>query len=89
VRRRVPERTCVGCARQRPAAELVRVVAAEDGELKVGRTLPGRGAWFCRESAAECARLAGRKSRLARALRRPLAEGALDRLCAELAAISR
>jgi predicted RNA-binding protein YlxR (DUF448 family) len=40
-------RTCAGCGRKAPQSELVRF-AAVDGELKQGRTLPGRGVYTCR-----------------------------------------
>jgi predicted RNA-binding protein YlxR (DUF448 family) len=42
-----PVRTCAGCGRRAPQAELLRF-AAVDGELRPGRTLPGRGAYTCR-----------------------------------------
>jgi len=42
-----PERTCVGCGRKAPQAELVRF-AAVTGRLTPGRTLPGRGVYTCR-----------------------------------------
>ena len=45
-----PERTCTGCGRKAPQAELVRF-AAPDGVLVSGRTQPGRGAYTCRRLA--------------------------------------
>jgi predicted RNA-binding protein YlxR (DUF448 family) len=42
-----PVRTCAGCGRKAPQAELLRF-AAVDGELTPGRTLPGRGVYTCR-----------------------------------------
>jgi predicted RNA-binding protein YlxR (DUF448 family) len=41
------ERTCAGCGRKAPQAELVRF-AARDGRLVAGRTELGRGAYTCR-----------------------------------------
>ena len=41
-----PERTCAGCGRKAPQAELVRF-AAPDGVLVRGRTQRGRGAYTC------------------------------------------
>jgi len=57
-----PVRTCIGCRRRAPAAELIRVVATREADgahtivVDVRRRLPGRGAWLhdapsCRESA--------------------------------------
>jgi predicted RNA-binding protein YlxR (DUF448 family) len=42
-----PERTCAGCGRKAPQAELVRF-GAVDGRLHEGRTIPGRGVYTCR-----------------------------------------
>jgi len=42
-----PQRSCVGCGRVGPQAELLRFVAV-DGLLQQGRALPGRGAYTCR-----------------------------------------
>lgn len=41
-----PERTCVGCGRKAPQADLVRF-GSVDGHLTAGRTVPGRGAYTC------------------------------------------
>jgi predicted RNA-binding protein YlxR (DUF448 family) len=42
-----PVRTCVGCGRKSPQAELVRF-AAVAGQLVRGDGRPGRGAYTCR-----------------------------------------
>ncbi|HEX6490284.1 MAG TPA: YlxR family protein [Gaiellaceae bacterium] len=44
-------RTCAGCGRKAPQAELIRFVARADGALSPGRALPGRGAYTCRRLA--------------------------------------
>ncbi len=62
-----PIRTCAGCGRKAPQAELVRF-AAVDGRLEVGRALPGRGVYTCREAA--CFALARERRAFARVLRR-------------------
>jgi predicted RNA-binding protein YlxR (DUF448 family) len=41
-----PERTCAGCGRKAPQADLVRF-GSVDGCLTVGRTIPGRGVYTC------------------------------------------
>jgi uncharacterized protein len=41
-----PIRTCAGCGRKAPQAELLRF-AAVNGGLRPGRTLPGRGVYTC------------------------------------------
>ncbi len=73
-----PVRTCIGCRRRAPQHELVRFVVTADGEVREGRTLPGRGAWLCRSPA--CLALAIRRRAFARAFRRPVAPEALSAL---------
>jgi uncharacterized protein len=46
----IPVRTCAGCGRRAPQAELIRFVASE-GALTPGPQLPGRGAYTCRRLA--------------------------------------
>lgn len=48
-REREPGRTCLGCRRQRPRAELIRIVRSPDGagRFDLEGRLPGRGAWVC------------------------------------------
>jgi hypothetical protein len=69
-----PVRTCVGCRRQAPAGELLRVVAV-DGRVvpDPGRRLPGRGAHLHPDPA--CLAQAERRRAFPRALRVP---GPLD-----------
>ena len=54
-------------------------VAAVDGGLAAGRTLPGRGAWLCRGSPA-CVDAAVRRGGLARALRTAVSAEAAEAL---------
>jgi uncharacterized protein len=42
-----PIRSCAGCGRRAPQAELLRFGVA-DGTLTPGRTVPGRGVYTCR-----------------------------------------
>ncbi|MFP5318359.1 MAG: YlxR family protein [Acidimicrobiia bacterium] len=79
-----PHRTCVGCRRVRPQAELLRVVRTADGELVEGRVLPGRGAWLCRDS-PPCVEAAARRQAFNRALRGDVAAEAVARLQSRLA----
>ncbi|MFP3902205.1 MAG: YlxR family protein [Acidimicrobiia bacterium] len=62
-------RTCIGCRRRRPQAELVRFVRAADGSVIRGRRLPGRGAWLCSDTEDACRRAAERRGAFARAFR--------------------
>jgi predicted RNA-binding protein YlxR (DUF448 family) len=68
-----PVRTCLGCRRRRPAAELRRLALAPglDRARVVPdpcRRLPGRGAWVCHDDPG-CLEKATQKGRLARALK--------------------
>ena len=64
-----PVRTCVGCGRKAPQAELLRFVA-QAGALAYGPTEPGRGAYTCRRLA--CFERAVANRAFARVLRRPV-----------------
>ncbi|VEG26891.1 YlxR family protein [Actinomyces howellii] len=65
----VPVRTCVGCRRRAPRAQLLRLVLTDGGELSVDARAvrPGRGAWIHPDPA--CLDLAERRRALGRALR--------------------
>jgi uncharacterized protein len=62
-----PLRTCVGCGRKAPKADLLRFVA-RNGSLVPGPTDPGRGAYTCRRLA--CFERAASKNAFNRTLRR-------------------
>ena len=55
-----PIRTCLGCRRARPQAELLRIVRTPDGRVEPDpeRRRRGRGAYLCRreECLTECVR---------------------------------
>lgn len=67
----VPLRRCVGCGRQRPQAELVRLAAVQDEGIVVDRERRrgGRGAYLCPDSS--CVKRALARGSLSRALRVP------------------
>jgi predicted RNA-binding protein YlxR (DUF448 family) len=72
VRVGIPQRTCVGCRRSGPKADLLRVTKAPGDQVEVdpsGRA-PGRGAYVHRDPA--CAAAAFRRGGLAKALRTAL-----------------
>ena len=76
-------RTCIGCKRRAPVGELVRVARLASGELVIGRTLPGRGAWLCNGS-KRCLDNAARHGAFARALRASVVRAEADCLRAHL-----
>ena len=63
--------------------QLVRVVRTSTGELAVGRSLPGRGAWLC-DGSPRCVDLAERRKAFGRALRAPVEATAIAGLRARL-----
>ena len=86
----MPRRKCVGCGRVAAKSDLLRLAVALAGSgahvVVVDRrgTLPGRGAYICREGASlqpsgRCLALARRRRSIARALRVPGATGASGR----------
>lgn len=81
---RSPERTCVGCGRRRPKAELWRLSRDEAGTLvlDMGGRGAGRGAYLCRDRG--CWRQRGMTSRLGRALRCRLSEHEVEPVTHEL-----
>ncbi|MDH7569882.1 MAG: YlxR family protein [Armatimonadota bacterium] len=68
-RRKLPIRTCVGCQREAPRSEFIRVVRTPEGQVVVDRTgkTPGRGAYLC--PSRECFEQAVKRKRLSRTLR--------------------
>jgi len=76
-----PIRTCAGCGRKAPQAELVRFVA-RNGVLTAGRREPGRGVYTCRRLA--CFERAVSRRAFNRVLRQTVTvEPALARLYTE------
>jgi uncharacterized protein len=70
--RRYPVRTCVACRTERQKRDLVRIIRAPDGTVRLdlsGRAA-GRGAYLCADSS--CWSLALKKSSIERALAAPL-----------------
>ena len=64
----VPIRTCAGCGRKAPQAELVRFVEREGRLTSAARGATGRGVYTCRRLA--CFERAASRRAFARTLRR-------------------
>lgn len=80
-RRHVPQRTCVGCRRTRPKAELLRLAATPDTvRLDTAQRLPGRGAYVCPDP--RCVDAAARRD--GRAVQRALRTRRSDQVTAAL-----
>lgn len=72
--RHVPIRTCAGCRQERAKRDMVRIVRALDGSVRVDPSgkQPGRGTYVCPRS--ECWRGALRTGSLARVLKTEIRE---------------
>jgi predicted RNA-binding protein YlxR (DUF448 family) len=82
--RHEPTRTCVGCRQKGAKRDLLRVVRAPDGAVRIdpsGRSA-GRGAYVHRDRT--CAEAALKRGSLARALRTGLDADGAARLRAEM-----
>lgn len=85
--RNVGDRLCLGCNAIRPKGEMVRVVRAADGNLRLDRDgrLPGRGAYVCPRQ--ECLERALKRHGFDRAYKTHIAAAALEQLRRDLASI--
>ena len=74
-----PIRTCIGCRASGPGGRAWSGWSAWVRSLAVGRTLPGRGAWLCRDSAS-CVDRAAKRGAFGRALRCEVGSAQVERL---------
>ncbi len=84
VRKKTPERRCIGCGETKDKKELIRVVRAPDGSLSVDITgkRSGRGAYLCHN--AVCLKKAQKSKRLESNLGITVPEEIYERLRVEL-----
>ena len=80
VKKKIPERLCLGCQEVKPKKELVRIVRSPEGAYSVDLTgkKPGRGAYVCHRS--ECFDAAVKKRQFAKAFKENVDEGVLRAL---------
>lgn len=78
--RKVPTRTCTGCATSSDKRQFVRFVRTPDGHVEVDPTgkANGRGAYVCADS--DCFEMARKRRRLDSALRVSLKDDDYNRL---------
>ena len=76
IRTTEPQRTCIGCRRQRPQSEMIRCAMSPQGAT-VSRTAAGRGAWLC---SAACFHTAERRKAFDRAWKRSVPPATLQPL---------
>lgn len=76
-RANIPERTCIGCRRQRPVRELIRMTAHEGVVEPARHGTPGRGAYLCPD--ALCFDAAVARRAVTRAFRQSVTMGEQQR----------
>ena len=77
-------RTCIGCRRLSERDAMLRCVLGSDGQVHVGPTAPGRGAWLC---GPDCLPSAISRRAFDRAWRRQIPALAIESLVRELEAM--
>lgn len=82
--RKIPMRRCVGCMESRPKMEMIRIVAAPEGDVIIDPTgkANGRGIYLCPNE--DCFKAARKKKAVGRGLQVDITEQQLDRLFEEL-----
>lgn len=67
-KRKIPERTCVGCKTVQPKKEMVRIVRTVEGGIDIDKTgkKSGRGAYICPN--CQCLELALKQNALSKSL---------------------
>ena len=82
--RKIPMRRCVGCMESKPKKELIRIVAAADGQLSIDATgkANGRGGYLCPNSS--CFALAKKKRAISRSLEMEIPAQVSERIFEEL-----
>ena len=83
VRKKIPERKCIGCGEKKAKNELIRIVRLpDDGGIEIDRTgkKSGRGAYICRSKA--CLKKARR--RLEASLLCEIPDDIFDKLALEI-----
>ncbi|MGI6202780.1 MAG: RNase P modulator RnpM [Eubacteriales bacterium] len=84
VKKRIPERRCVGCGESYPKKTLLRIVRSPEGEVFFDPTgkKSGRGAYICKN--VQCLRKARKAKRLERNLDCEIPDEVYDGLESEI-----
>ena len=84
VRKKTPERLCLGCQEVRPKKEMVRIVRSPEGEISIDLTgkKSGRGAYICPDR--NCLERARKSKALSRAFDTAVPDAVYDALIANL-----
>ena len=84
MKKKIPQRQCMGCRERKAKREMIRVVRGTDGtvNLDFGGKAPGRGAYIC--PSMDCLKKALRSKALDRSLEVTIPEEVIHRLEREM-----
>ena len=84
MKKKIPQRQCMGCRERKPKRDMIRVVRGTDGSVSLdfGGKAPGRGAYICPKP--DCLKKALRSKALDRSLEVTIPEEIYDRLQKEM-----
>lgn len=87
VKRKIPQRKCVGCGEMIPKKELLRVLRTQEGEFVLDPTgkMNGRGAYVC--ASMECFKKAVKGKGLERSFKQAIPSEVYERLEKEMSEI--
>ena len=87
MKRKVPQRKCVGCGEMIPKKELLRVLRTQEGEFVLDMTgkMNGRGAYLC--PSKECFKKAVKSKGLERSFKQAIPSEVYERLEKEMSEI--
>ena len=84
MQKKIPQRQCMGCRERKPKRDMIRIVRATDGQVRLdfGGKMNGRGAYICPN--AECLKKAQRAKALERSLEVTIPDEVYERLTKEI-----
>ena len=86
MQKKIPQRQCMGCRERKPKRDMIRIVRATDGQVRLdfGGKMNGRGAYICPDP--ECLKKVRKSKALDRSLEVPIPEDVYERLEKEMEA---
>lgn len=86
MQKKIPQRQCMGCRERKPKRDMIRIVRATDGQVRLdfGGKMNGRGAYICPDP--ECLKKVRKSKALDRSLEVPIPEEVYERLEKEMEA---
>ncbi len=84
MKRKIPQRMCIGCGEIKPKRELIRIVKNKEGDIfydPTGRA-NGRGAYICKD--VECFDAAIKSKKLEKTFGQPISQEIINKLRDEI-----